>query len=72
MTVAVVGFPGLGWAETTRGIRTAAASPTFSAVFFIVFLLNLSSPPGAVSQLHIVRVLTITSSEMRDYRSAAA
>src|SRR5580704_13516827 len=40
MTVAVVGFPGLGWAEIAAGIRTAAVSQTFSAVCFIVFLLN--------------------------------
>src|ERR1700730_7807127 len=44
MTVAVVGFPGLGWARTARGIRTAAVSKTFSAVFFMVFLLNILSP----------------------------
>src|SRR6267378_3691366 len=43
MTVAVVGFPGLGWAKTARGIRAAAVSKTFSAVFFIVFLLNIVS-----------------------------
>jgi hypothetical protein len=44
MTVAVVGFPGLGWANSATGIRTAAVSKTFSAVFFIVFLLNILSP----------------------------
>jgi len=38
--VAVVGFPGLGWAMTATGIRIAAASKTFSAAFFIAFLLN--------------------------------
>src|SRR5258705_5304257 len=43
MTVAVVGFPGLGWAMSATGIATAAASKTFSAVFFIVLLLNISS-----------------------------
>src|SRR5947199_6113171 len=57
ITVAVVGFRGLGWAMTAIGTRTAAASKTFSAVFFIVFLLNMSSPSGAVSQLHIVSIL---------------
>src|SRR6185503_7171786 len=43
MTVAVVGFPGLGWAMSATGITTAAASRTFSVVFFIVLLLNISS-----------------------------
>jgi hypothetical protein len=43
MTVAVVGFPGLGWAWTVTGVRTAAVSKTFSAGFFIVFLQNLYS-----------------------------
>src|SRR5258705_5793269 len=43
MTVAVVGFPGLGWAMSATGITTAAVSKTFSAVFFIVLLLNISS-----------------------------
>jgi hypothetical protein len=40
MTVAVVGFPGLGCAMTATGIRIAAVSKTLSAVFFIAFLLN--------------------------------
>src|SRR5262249_58319333 len=38
--VAVVGFPGLGWALIASGVRTTAASRTFSATFFIVFLLE--------------------------------
>src|SRR5438309_7804559 len=38
ITVAVVGFPGLGWAYIATGIRIVAASKTFSAMFFIVFL----------------------------------
>src|SRR3981081_1063860 len=59
MTVAVVGFPGLGWAKTARGIRTAAVSKTFSAVFFIVFLLNIMSPiRRCLVSFHIVSVLT--------------
>src|SRR5262245_57115401 len=44
ITVDVVGFPGLIWAWTASGIRTAAASKTVSAVFFIAFLLNISRP----------------------------
>jgi hypothetical protein len=34
MTVAVVGFPGLGWARTATGI-IAAANRNFLAVFFM-------------------------------------
>jgi hypothetical protein len=36
MTVAVVGFPGRGWANIATGIRIAAMSRTLSAVLFIV------------------------------------
>jgi hypothetical protein len=38
--VAVVGFPGLGWAMIATGIRIAAASKTLRTVFFIASLLN--------------------------------
>src|SRR6187549_1877999 len=42
ITVAVVGFPGLGWAPAVRGIRTAAVSKPVNAVLFIGVLLNTS------------------------------
>ena len=45
---------GLGWATIATGISTAAATRTFSAIVFIVFLLNISSPAGAVYR-HNVR-----------------
>jgi hypothetical protein len=48
MTVAVVGFPGLGWAMTATGIKTAAASKILRAVFFIAFLLNMIVAPLAL------------------------
>ena len=35
ITVAVVGFPGLGWAPAATGIRTAAVSKPVNAVLFI-------------------------------------
>src|SRR3954466_3063904 len=40
ITVAVVGFPGLGCAKTTRGIRIAAATTSLIVVFLISFLLG--------------------------------
>src|SRR4029077_11841761 len=58
MTVAVVGFPGLGWAETVVGIRTAAASKTLSAAFFMAFLLDMLSSLRRCSPASHVGVLT--------------
>src|SRR5207237_10226485 len=52
MTVAVVGFPGLGWAYIATGIRIVAASRTFSAGFLMLFLLqvlHLDPPWGEIN-----------------------
>src|SRR5580704_14969834 len=58
MTVAVVGFPGLGWAEIAAGIRTAAVSQTFSAVCFIVFLLNFVARQASFTRSVLTHIWT--------------
>src|SRR5436190_3960857 len=67
MTVAVVGFPGLGWAYIATGIRTVAASRTFSAVFLMVFLLKiLRLDPARGRLLHRRRLIQ----QVRENRSS--
>src|SRR5260221_1649123 len=51
ITVAVVGFPALGCAYTTRGIRTDAASTTFTTMFLMSFLLHRFTLPAWVTPI---------------------